>query len=98
MSDLEIKRKCFCCEKDIGHAGPPDGEDSISNPPDDATYWQTLGNYGSTVFDGGEFTGERLEMFVCDKCLVEKAHLVYHYRVVPQQRKVEDLKIFKPHG
>jgi len=98
MSNLKIKRNCFCCEKSIGHAGPTDGKDSISNPPDDATYWQTLGNYGSTVFDGGEFTGERLEMFVCDSCLKEKAHLVYHYRVVQPVVVVEDLKIFDPHG
>lgn len=98
MSDLKIERKCFCCEKDIEHAGPPDSEDTISNPPDNATYWQTPGNYGSTVFDCGEFTGERLEMYVCDECLLKKAHLVYHYRVGSQVVDVEDLKVFKPRG
>lgn len=93
MKESEIKRSCFCCEKSIGHAGPPDGEDRFSNPPDDATYWRTRGNYGSTVFDSGEFTGEQLEMYICDECLKKKAHLVYHF-ITTQKVNVENLKLF----
>lgn len=82
---------CFCCEKSIGHAGPK-VEDWFSNPPEDATYWRTCGNYGSTVFDG-QFIGEQLEMYICDECLKKKAHLVYHFKIT-QKVKVEDLKLF----
>lgn len=90
---MEIKRICFCCEKQLNHAGPPDSEDDFSNPPNDATYWRTRGNWGSTVFDGGDFTGESLEMFICDDCLKVKSHLVYHFRT-EQKSEVVDLKLF----
>ena len=92
MKESEIKRSCFCCEKSIGHAGPK-GEDCFGNPPDDATYWRTRGNWGSTVFDGGDFTGEQLEMYICDECLKKKAHLVYHFSTI-QKTEVKDLKLF----
>jgi len=86
-----MKRNCFCCEKDIDHAGP-EGDDQFNNPPNDATYWRTYGNYGSTVFDGGEFTGEQLEMYICDECLKKKSQHVYHFKVV--NRNVENVKLF----
>lgn len=90
---MEIKRTCFCCEKQLTGTEILD-KDDFSNPPNDATYWRTRGNWGSTVFDGGDFTGESLEMFICDECLKAKAHLVYHFRTEKQQPQVVDLKLF----
>lgn len=91
---MEIKRICFCCEKKLTSTDDcPVLEDEFSNPPNDATYWRTKGNWGSTVFDGGDFTGEQLEMFICDECLKAKSHLVYHFKTVKHEGVV-DLKLF----
>jgi hypothetical protein len=88
-----MNRICFCCEKALESSFPD--HDTFSTPPNDATCWTSIGNYGSTVFDGGEFTSEQLEMYICDSCLVKKAKLVYHFKLTTS-KKVEDLKPFEP--
>lgn len=89
---MEIKRVCFCCEKVLTQCRL-DGEDGFDNPPNDATYWRTHGNYGSTIFDPGMFADEQLEMFICDECLKAKSHLVYHFRTFNKQ-EIRNLKFF----
>ena len=92
---MEIKRHCICCEKPIESCKPE--ADSIQSPPNNATYWQTRGNFGSTVFDGGEFTGEMLETYICDECLKKKARFVYKYRTERiNETRIKDLQIFDP--
>lgn len=88
-----MDRFCFCCEKALESTFPE--KDTFSTPPNDATHWTSIGNYGSTVFDGGEFTSEQLEMYICDSCLVKKAKLVYHFKLT-KTSKVENLKVFEP--
>ncbi len=88
-----MNRFCFCCEKKLESSFPE--HDTFSTPPSDATCWTSIGNYGSTVFDGGEFTSQRLEMYICDDCLIKKAKLVYQFKVTTSS-KVEDVKTFEP--
>ena len=88
---MKIERYCICCEKKLGHAGGS-GEDNLSNPPNDATYWQTSGNYGSTVFDS---PNETLEMYVCDECLRKKAKYVYKFQI-SNTRKIVNVRTFNP--
>jgi hypothetical protein len=93
---MSINRTCFRCDKQLEatYSEIHGVEDSIYITPDDATVWTSLGNYGSTVFDGGEFTGRRLELYICDECLKERAGMVYeHYRV---NTEVENVKVFNP--
>ena len=71
---LLVKRKCFCCERDI--ACHHDG--SFGDSLVDATSWRTGGNYGSSVFD--PMVDESLEIYVCDDCLVKKSSLAYFFK------------------
>lgn len=68
---MSIKRNCFCCNKKIKTLFG----DDFKNPPDDATAWQTSGNYGSTMFDS--FNTHQLEIYICDVCLKKKMKLAY---------------------
>lgn len=67
--------QCIVCDKEV----------SVSPYPDGATMWMTHGNYGSTVFDPMS-APERLEMVLCDECLVRKRKQV---NIVTYQRKTE---------
>jgi len=93
---MKVDRLCIVCDKEIsGCLGfDEDGNDSFSNPPDDATVWTSVGNYGSTLFDMGEHTGERLECYVCDDCLQKKKNSVYHYQL-NRKTEVTNLRKFK---
>lgn len=66
-----MKRECFCCGKKIKSLGK-----SFQSPPDDATAWQTSGNYGSTLFDSPT---DMLEIYICDVCLRENASRAYRF-------------------
>jgi len=74
---MKIERHCICCEKKLEPCGGVE-PDSLSNPPNEATYWQTSGNFGSRVFDSPV---ERLETYICDDCLKEKARFVYRFQM-----------------
>lgn len=64
-------------------------------PPSNATCWMTRGNFGSAVFDMGEFSGEFLEISICDGCLTAGKERVF--RVVPTSNPREpEVKIFNP--
>lgn len=56
--------KCLICDKELvmnaGHA------------PDGGTMWQTMGNYGSTVYDDSRI----LIACVCDPCLLLKQNSI----------------------
>jgi hypothetical protein len=45
-----------------------------SNQPSGGTYFETYGNYGSTLFDS--FGTERMEISICDTCLRPRLHRV----------------------
>jgi hypothetical protein len=92
--ETEIKRTCFSCETSIQPC-LTGKKDDFKTPPSDATCWNSIGNYGSTVFDGGEFTRESLEMYICDECLKKKAKHVYHYKVVKKASEIVDLSSFQ---
>ena len=61
---------CICCEKVLER-----DKDDISYPPYGGIYFNSYGNYGSTVFDPMD-DGVRLETNVCDECLVKKAKFI----------------------
>jgi hypothetical protein len=89
---MKIDRVCIICEKELECCGLD--EDDFSNPPNNATYWTTSGNYGSTVFDPCG-TGEQLECYICDECLKKKAKFVYEYRIVRKNElEYKDIKKF----
>lgn len=75
----EAKIICFSCGKEIGNcclAGePPDC-------PDQATFWESTGNYGSGMWDHPEnddtMHRKALRIYVCDACLSSKISLVRH--------------------
>lgn len=86
----QINRQCFRCDKLLKSCGSE--PDDINNPPCDATAWQSVGNYGSTVFDG-IYSDVLLELYICDNCLKAKAAFVYQYRV---EKSISDVRVFKP--
>lgn len=61
----EYAPPCLVCGKELHNSWV-----EAENQPNDGVYLETHGNYGSTVFDGS-FDGERLDMALCDPCLVE---------------------------
>lgn len=70
---------CFKCDTRLErHNG-----ESFNNPPYDATYWRTYGNYGSTVYDDPD---RQLEIYICDECL-KKSNRVYEV-VIETKTKV----------
>lgn len=71
---------CIVCEKELSSAYKYSTEPSC--PPNDATVWYTHGNYGSTIWDEevkntSSYKKYRLEAYICDKCLTERASKVY---------------------
>lgn len=80
-----MKRECFRCGKKLKSLGK-----GFQSPPDNATAWQTPGNYGSTVFDSPT---DMLEIYICDPCLKENAAKAY--RFVPTIRhEISEIEIF----
>lgn len=59
---------CIVCRRTLDDAFA----DQDFNQPADATMFRSHGNYGSTVFDPGS-TGERLDVNICDECLIAAA-------------------------
>ena len=70
-----MEKRCVCCNKEL-----EDALDHKDSPTLDGIYFRSYGNFGSTVFDGGEFTGEYLELYLCDECLVGRSHKIHHYK------------------
>ena len=70
------RRVCISCGKILQAAC---GEDSPV--PDDGVIFTSRGNYGSTVWDPVQ-DDQVLRCFVCDKCMVEKARLIYHFEKI----------------
>ena len=85
-----MNRQCFRCDKQLESCGRE--PDDIQNPPCDATAWQSVGNYGSTVFDG-IYSDVVLELYICDDCLRQKAPSVYQYI---KEYKISNVKVFNP--
>ena len=61
MPDMALP--CIVCGKALRNVF-----DDAGNQPNDGVVLTTHGNYGSTVYDS--FTGEFLEVNLCDPCLV----------------------------
>lgn len=87
-----IKRHCICCEKELDGAGPSSFSDNFNDPPNNATFWRTPGNWGSTVFDDQHDT---LEAYICDECLRAKAKYVYRF-TEHTSREIVGLRQFNP--
>lgn len=72
---------CFKCGKILKPVFP-DGSDR--NQPYEAVTFDTHGQYGSAVFD--EFDGAKLEINVCDECLVNGKEAVLHRDGFPKRK------------
>jgi len=81
--------KCFVCETELKTPRKRElscrGEDERLIPPSGGTDWQASGNYGSSVFDPCYDDVESLYIVICDKCLLEKKHLVIYF-----QRRIKE--------
>ena len=71
---------CFKCGKILPPVFP-DGSDR--NQPYYAVTFETHGQFGSTVFD--EFDGAKLEINVCDECLVQGKDAVLCQEGIPHR-------------
>lgn len=65
MVNETLVATCFVCDKIVGER-KSDGLLYMNG----GTVWSSSGNYGSTVFD---MHPGRVNMFLCDECLREKA-------------------------
>lgn len=99
--------KCVICEKEL-----EDEEEELSeeqkvwgksllcwSPLYDGVIFKSLGNYGSVEYDPVE-EREYLEIAICDKCLVEKGHLINRLEetrpeIKPLYQVVENFKEYK---
>lgn len=71
--------RCFKCSKVLKPVW--DGNDV--NQPNDGVCFETHGNYGSTVFD--ENDGAKLEINICDQCLIDGRADVLHLEGFPER-------------
>ena len=62
--EIEYPIHCFKCDKELERFD----NNNFNDPPDNATYWRTTGNFGSRVYDQCGEPGE-LEIYICDECL-----------------------------
>jgi len=84
--------KCIICNKILHRV---DNEEDIKNPPMDGIYFSSVGNYGSSVYDGGEFEGHRLEIYVCDECLKDKADQILFIQKTKTSQKSKNIITFQ---
>src|SRR5688572_27837829 len=83
---------CIVCDKPLESVYS--GEvDTGTNTPYAGTVFDSAGGYGSTVFDPMNHV-ERLEITVCDECLVKKSTSVY-YRIEQPQGFLYEMYPFK---
>lgn len=86
---------CIVCGAEL----EPAFKDSTAvNQPYRGTVFYTHGQYGSTVFD--EMGREKLEITVCDRCMVKKAEegTILHSTIVKYEQPVFKVRLWKgPH-
>lgn len=71
---------CFKCSEDLR----PVFEGSGVNQPYKGVCFFTHGQYGSTVFD--EMDGSKLEINICDRCLIKGRADVLHLQGAPGRK------------
>ena len=64
--------ECFRCGKPLDNIMGEDGQQPVGG-----LTFSTCGHYGSAFFD--PLDGSSIELSICDECLSEKQHLLYHY-------------------
>lgn len=87
---IMITRRCALCSKELIGCITRSPEQEFHEPPDGAVVFTARGNYGSRVFDG---PARMLELYVCDGCLIRKAHHIYHVTNLYKDRE-EKLEVF----
>lgn len=91
MSETGLALPCIRCGKQLRNVGmwKENGGIPETNQPYNGTAFSTNGHYGSTVFD--RFQGERIEINVCDVCLLDaaKEKRVISYRAVQRMDYLE---------
>lgn len=78
-----MKHHCLVCEKPIcavlSDNADPFEFDKSSTPPNDATCWTSVGNYGSTILDIGP-EDWFVEIVICDECLKAKQKFIHRWQ------------------
>ncbi len=64
---------CIVCDRTFE---PAANDRNFKTVPYEGTLFFSSGHYGSTAFDS--FEGERLEIIVCDACLITRRNRVAH--------------------
>lgn len=60
---------CAVCRKDLEDVFPDDP--AVKNQPYEGTTFMSQGHYGSTVYDPLDLNPGRIELNICDKCLIQ---------------------------
>ena len=102
MSDRELKKiKCFCCGKEL----EIDWYESYRDEPDilvpvyDGLWFESAGNYGSTIYDpidNDSRRKDRIRIVICDECVTKKKDEVT--RIVSYEKWKATAEPFVPGG
>ena len=73
---------CFCCDKVMSnweYEGRPGngGTSYIRVHPMGGLHFETYGHYGSRVFDPMDGKGTKLDIAICDECIIAGVKKVY---------------------
>lgn len=71
-SSTKQTRPCFSCGKKLNSVF----NDDESFQPERGVYFYSVGNYGSTQIDGLERANHRVEIYVCDECIIGKSYKI----------------------
>lgn len=80
--DTESHIDCFCCGKQMGNwtyqTRRKDGTSSyVTVHPMGGLHFQTYGHYGSRVFDPMDGKDTRLDIAICDECVIANVKRVH---------------------
>lgn len=73
---------CFCCDKQLGNweyrtKVRNGGESYVRVHPMGGLHFETYGHYGSRVFDPMDGKGTKLDIAICDECIIAGVKKVY---------------------
>lgn len=80
--DTEGKIECFCCGKELTNWAYDvtlrnGGRSFVSVHPMGGLHFETYGHYGSRIFDPMDGKGTKLDIAICDECIIEKVKRVH---------------------
>ena len=86
-------RICFKCGKTMVPSLDIDPMTAVNEiplkPPLDGTIWESTGNFGSTVWDPINEDDVRLNIIICDNCLINFTERVIYLRRIRETKVIE---------